>query len=339
LGKPQTPAKLAEALKKITSSDWERARAIYVWITWNIAYDANGFFGKRPMVSSLQQAYAQGISVCQGYSDLFTYLASSLGLTCETVSGHAWNKVRIDGQWYLFDATWGAGGIQGEVFRKNNTDAWFAMDPRLFILNHFPEKSGDTLLQENISLLDYLIWPYIPTWQLECLSKTKLSIEQQYAVLSLRNDDFIWSVGRLMDAGFSPDQILELGRSSGCNTEFIYKVEKLRKMGVPAADILRSAAAGQLPQVFDLKNASITRCVMPSQPVRNMSAHFELEGINIVDAALIQNGRWTYFEHSGGRKDGIMSADVIIHATKVSLMVQVAGEGNYYSKLVEWQLR
>lgn len=53
-------------------------------------------------------------SVCAGYSKAIQYLLKSSGIECSYVAGeaigqgaHAWNIVRVDGDYYYLDATWG----------------------------------------------------------------------------------------------------------------------------------------------------------------------------------------------------------------------------------------
>ena len=51
-------------------------------------------------------------SVCQGYAMAFTYLCQAAGIECITVKGdtefggHAWNMVKINGNWYHLDVCW-----------------------------------------------------------------------------------------------------------------------------------------------------------------------------------------------------------------------------------------
>ena len=56
-------------------------------------------------------------SVCDGYSLAYLYLLQQAGLTAavivgeagsdkETMGGHAWNVVQIDGVWHEVDSTW-----------------------------------------------------------------------------------------------------------------------------------------------------------------------------------------------------------------------------------------
>ncbi len=60
-------------------------------------------------------ALVKNKSVCQGYAEAFYMLCKACGLESEIVSGHtriygggshAWNKIKLDGEWYLVDVTW-----------------------------------------------------------------------------------------------------------------------------------------------------------------------------------------------------------------------------------------
>ena len=58
--------------------------------------------------------------ICSGYARGVQYLAKRLGLDCVVQSGagmddiaHAWNRIRVDGDWYQLDVTWmDQGGVQ-----------------------------------------------------------------------------------------------------------------------------------------------------------------------------------------------------------------------------------
>jgi uncharacterized protein (TIGR03000 family) len=41
------------------------------------------------------------------------------------MTAHAWNAVKLDGEWHLVDATWGAGGIKDKQFVKKFKDYYF----------------------------------------------------------------------------------------------------------------------------------------------------------------------------------------------------------------------
>lgn len=54
---------------------------------------------------------------------------------------HAWNAVKIAGEWRFVDATLGAGYIsqKDNSFQFDFNDAYFFMSPEKLFLNHFPE--------------------------------------------------------------------------------------------------------------------------------------------------------------------------------------------------------
>jgi hypothetical protein len=69
-----------------------------------------GVFG---MASDGTFADKDRIAICDGLSKAFLCLATIEGVECKKISGtvsdegHAWNKVKIDGTWYMVDTTWG----------------------------------------------------------------------------------------------------------------------------------------------------------------------------------------------------------------------------------------
>jgi transglutaminase/protease-like cytokinesis protein 3 len=70
-----------------------------------------------------------------------------------TQPNHAWNAVRIEGQWRLLDSTWGAGYLSpaGEFVRAFNAH-YFLTPPELFIYDHLPEDPQWQLLDPPISM-------------------------------------------------------------------------------------------------------------------------------------------------------------------------------------------
>ena len=88
--------------------------------------------------------------VCRGYADAFNLLAKEAGMEAILVSGklegevpHAWNKVKIDGNWCIIDTT--------------NNDSEF-MSNALF--NIPPEISSKILVEDNDYLLDSCLKKY-----------------------------------------------------------------------------------------------------------------------------------------------------------------------------------
>ena len=151
--------KLSKALTSELTETVDKYRAIFTWIALNISYDCNAF--KKDDYSHLapEEVLSMGKSVCQGYSGLFEALCEKSGLICEITDGwtkniypkigkefapattHAWNIIFIDKTWYLCDATWAAGNIEGncDKFVKEFSGFYFCTPPELFALNHYPK--------------------------------------------------------------------------------------------------------------------------------------------------------------------------------------------------------
>ncbi|MCK5522831.1 MAG: hypothetical protein KAI83_06820 [Thiomargarita sp.] len=164
---------LAAYLIEPAKNDREKARAIYRWITYNIAYNDEGFFKGKTGDLSPDGVLRNRRAVCEGYAGLFKRLGQLAGLEVETISGyskgysyavdgndsinHAWNAVKIDGQWQLIDTTWGAGYLDEKKkrFIRLFQDHYFLTPPEQFIYDHFPKQTRWQLQQPPISKADY----------------------------------------------------------------------------------------------------------------------------------------------------------------------------------------
>ena len=99
-------------------SEYEIAKTLYDWIVAHVSYDYD-YLDTRIPTSEYgvggEAAIMDGWAVCHGYAQSFEWLLEEAGMEAKYVTGydHAWNLVRIDGDWYHFDATWddtGGGG-------------------------------------------------------------------------------------------------------------------------------------------------------------------------------------------------------------------------------------
>lgn len=107
-------------------TDYEKSQAIYQWISREITYDYDVAFQTQEWVNYndfyLEGVFLDKVAVCDGISKAYVVLCQMEGIPCVRVtgmyneeekepSGHAWNKVKIENQWYVVDATWGNTGI------------------------------------------------------------------------------------------------------------------------------------------------------------------------------------------------------------------------------------
>jgi hypothetical protein len=169
----KTAPDITAYLVKDLSTQTEKVRAIYYWITHNIRYDVSQFkntdinysYGERNLLNEVLQN-RQG--VCQHYSELFNACCRYAGIKSYIISGytkmdgeiarlsHAWNVVVIDGNYFDVDATWAAGYIDKNKFTAQFNDVYFLVSPAEFIKTHIPFDPIWQLLDNPISNKDFL---------------------------------------------------------------------------------------------------------------------------------------------------------------------------------------
>lgn len=172
--------KLARYLAIPAQTDEEKARAIYRWITQNIAYDTKSFFDGGIKTYNAQQVLKRRVAICDGYATLFTALGSAMGLEVISVAGyakgygtgdghrfpepnHAWNAVRIGGAWKLIDSTWGSGEISPErSFVRKFKPYYFFTDPEALIFTHLPVEKQWQLVAAPLEKAEFEARRYVP---------------------------------------------------------------------------------------------------------------------------------------------------------------------------------
>lgn len=178
-----SPQRLSYKLTSSYTTELEKVRSIYRWITehieynvyrpvrrWNAKYinyeeDEDALPGLKPLnerVSSI--VLKKKTAICDQYARLFKTLCDYAGICSEIIMGyakpdprsgrrfgtnHTWNAVQIGGTWHLLDVTWSSGYIlNNREFIKSFEDRYFLTPPEIFIRDHHPEDLQWALLDK-----------------------------------------------------------------------------------------------------------------------------------------------------------------------------------------------
>ncbi len=174
---------LVEYLIRPAKDDMEKARLLFYWIAANIRYDDQGYNTGNYGDCTSEGVLRSRTAVCAGFSELFCAMGQEAGLEIIKISGyskgvsyipgkrfnaanHAWNAIRINGGWKLFDVTWaqGYGTTDGGTLRSavKFDDFWFDTDPYVFLFSHLPVDADKQFIDRPISREDFESMPEVP---------------------------------------------------------------------------------------------------------------------------------------------------------------------------------
>lgn len=99
----------------VSASDYDKAKYVFDFLASNVAYSTGA-----PDNQNIISVFVNGETVCQGYATATQYLLEKLDIPAAVVTGtangqsHAWNLVKLDGEYYYIDTTWGNATYSGE---------------------------------------------------------------------------------------------------------------------------------------------------------------------------------------------------------------------------------
>ncbi len=191
-----SPDTLAHLLTAPYTTDLEKVRSIFYWITSHIEYntiryqprftayknyDDDSIFDDDSVLKPLDERVAilvlkRRYALCDGYARLFKTLCDYAGIKSVVITGyarngsgskqfrcnHKWNAVMIDSNWYLLDATWASGYLNynGSRFIHDFNDNYFLTPPKYFIRDHYPDDIKWTLLDEPVLIPEFKHSPF-----------------------------------------------------------------------------------------------------------------------------------------------------------------------------------
>jgi transglutaminase-like putative cysteine protease len=165
-------ASVARYIADRDSTPAGRLKAAHDWVADRIAYDAPSYAAHVYPPQDAQAVFDRRVGVCAGYAQLLAALGKALGLEVayvtgdartdgmrETGEGHAWNAARVDGRYFLIDATWDSGTIDSPKFEKHYRTDYYLTPPDVFSVDHFPSDERWQLRKTPLSRGDFFRQP------------------------------------------------------------------------------------------------------------------------------------------------------------------------------------
>lgn len=115
--KTETKKEVDNVLDKIIKkgyTEYDKVKAIHDYVVLNTAYDYDNYYsGKVPEESkTVHGTLTTGVAICSGYGKTMQLLLERVGIETSYIIGsskgelHAWNQVKVDGEYYYLDSTW-----------------------------------------------------------------------------------------------------------------------------------------------------------------------------------------------------------------------------------------
>ncbi len=133
---------------------------IYDWTGRHIRYARSSY--SRTDNTTWQSAeivLKTGKAVCIGYANVFAALCEKSGIQAFVVEGfsndsyqtqHAWNVIRLNGNWYSLDVTWDADRIYNGLPWE-----YFLTGPEIFNQSHYPHDPVWQLTDQPLTFIDF----------------------------------------------------------------------------------------------------------------------------------------------------------------------------------------
>jgi hypothetical protein len=151
-----------------------RVKALHDYVALRVRYDVESYRSGKYPPQDAETVLRSRAAVCAGYANLFAALAERTGDEVVRVSGvsrnsdgdvsglgHAWNAARIGGTWYLVDATWDAGYVDGPRFEARYRTDYLFTPPEVFGSTHLPDDARWQLRQRPLDRGEFMRQPLL----------------------------------------------------------------------------------------------------------------------------------------------------------------------------------
>ncbi len=360
---------LANLLSSLAETEAEKARSIYTWIADDIAYDVemslgNLYFADVRATTVLETRQ----TICSGYANLYKALAKAMGLDAAIIEGtatgasyvvgestinHAWNAVKIEGQWYLLDVTWGAGIVEDNQFQKRFNPYYFATPPEQLIFDHFPANGVWQLLETPYTQKEFqdlpTVSPALFEKNIDLVSHPKKAITIENSteiILSVPEEIVVTTKLKKNDRPLSDQYnlIQRQGENVIIHTAFPeagkYELEIFANAKqsetyphILTYQITANYANAPFPETFlnFQENDGYLYSPLTGELTANQTVQFKLKVENAVDVQVIDvaRNRWTKLT----RLDNLFMGNVKVNNSLIAVVAQFPNDSRYWTLL------
>ena len=153
---------------------YERTRAVHDYVATRVAYDVVSLQPGQRAPQDADTVFQSGKGVCAGYANLMVALGDAAELDIVYLVGnsrdeeggvagsmHAWNAVKLEGKWFLIDATWDAGSVGDGGFTADYKTDYLLTPPEIFRVTHLPEVEDWQLTSPPLSRGEFTRLPML----------------------------------------------------------------------------------------------------------------------------------------------------------------------------------
>ncbi len=170
----ESPEALGRWARQVEVDEVKRLKLLHDVVVTRIAYDVPALDPAKRGTQSAESVWAKGAGVCAGYANVMVAAGTAAGLEVVYVlgdsretdgslspSGHAWNAAKLEGRWYLLDATWNAGHVTDGRFTAEYGADYLLTPPELFAATHRPDDDRWQLMKRVMSEGEFVRRPML----------------------------------------------------------------------------------------------------------------------------------------------------------------------------------
>ncbi|MEM1347098.1 MAG: transglutaminase domain-containing protein [Myxococcota bacterium] len=203
------------------SDPFLRVKALHDFAADHIAYDAVALAEGRYPPQDAETVFRTKLGVCAGYATLLVAMGEVTGDEIVFITGvsrnfggdisgggHAWNAAKIEGAWYLIDATWDAGYVHGSTFTKSYSTNYLFTPPSILGVDHLPDDPPWQLRERPLTRGEFMRQPimrpgfYASGLSLITPTRSQISVEET-AILEIENPHSVKLLAELTAQGAS----------------------------------------------------------------------------------------------------------------------------------------